>query len=142
MSRVASRDPRVWVLLPVAVLVVSGTAAGCSTSSKPAYCKDAGQLKSAVKRLGEVDVAKNGIGSLTTALDTVKTDAATMSTDAKTAFGPQTEALKQALSGLDTAVQSAKGQSDLTAAKAIVPAVSQVKTAASDLQDAVSGKCK
>ena len=70
-------------------------------------------------------MAKNGIGSLTTALDTVKTDAATMSTDAKTAFGPQTEALKQALSGLDTAVQSAKGQSDLTAAKAIVPAVSR-----------------
>ena len=53
MSRVASRDLRVWVLLPVAVLVVSGTAAGCSTSSKPAYCKDASQLKSAVKRLGE-----------------------------------------------------------------------------------------
>ena len=49
---------------------------------------------------------------------------------------------KQALAGLDTAVQTAKGQSVLAAAQAIVPAVSQVKTAASDLQNAVSGKCK
>ena len=142
MRTVTSRDPRAWVLLPVAILAISAMAAGCSKSSKPAYCTDASQLKSSVSALGDVDVAKNGVSALTSALDMVKTDATTLSTDAKTAFGPQTTALKNALSGLDTAIQTAKGQSVLAAAQAIVPAVSQVKTTASDLQNAVSGKCK
>ena len=54
---------RRWLLLPAAaVLVLSGLAAGCS-SSKPAYCADAANLKTSVQDLGNVDVATNGLSS-------------------------------------------------------------------------------
>ena len=43
---------RRWLLLPAAILVLSGLAAGCSSSGsssgKPAYCTAAGQLKTSV----------------------------------------------------------------------------------------------
>ena len=35
--------PRRWLLLPAAILVLSGLAAGCS-SGKPAYCTDAANV--------------------------------------------------------------------------------------------------
>ena len=132
--------PRGWLLLPAAVLVLSGLAAGCS-SSKPAYCTDAANLKTSVSNLGNVDVAKNGLSSLQTALNSVKTNAASFTTDAKSAFPSQTAALNTSLSGLQTAITSAKGQPPLTAATTVVPAVTQVKSSASTLQSAVSGNC-
>lgn len=132
---------RRWLLLPAAGLVLSGLAAGCS-SSKPAYCTDADQLKTSVQNLGNVDVATNGLSSLQTALTSVQTDAKTFATDAKSAYPSQTAALNTALSGLQTAITSAKGQPPATAATTVVPAVSQVKNSASALQSAASGKCQ
>ena len=134
---------RTWLLLPAAVLVLSGLAAGCSSSSsKPAYCTAASQLKTSVHNLGNVNVSKNGLSSLQTALSKVQTSANTFATDAKSAYPAQTTALKNSLSSLNTAIKSAKGQPSLTAAAAVVPAVTQVKTSASNLQSAVKGKCQ
>jgi hypothetical protein len=132
--------PRRWLLLPAGVLILSGLAAGCS-SSTPAYCTDAANLKTSVSNLGDVDVAKNGLGSLQTALSSVQTNANMFATDAKSAYPSQTAALNTSLSALATAITSAKGQPPATAAAAVVPAVTQVKTSASTLQSAVSGKC-
>jgi len=133
---------RRWLpLAAVPVLVLSGLAAGCS-SSPPAYCTAASQLKTSVHNLGNVNVAKNGLSSLQTALSKVQTSATTFATDAKSAFPSQTTALKNSLSSLDTAIKSAKGQPPLTAATTVVPAVTQVKNSASALQSAVSGKCQ
>ena len=132
--------PRTWLLLPAAVLVLSGLAAGCS-SSTPAYCTDAANLKTSVSNLGNVDVAKNGLSSLQTALNSVKTDATSFATDAKSAYPSQTAALNTEVSGLQTAITSAKGQPPLTAATAVASSVSQVKSSASTLQSAVSGAC-
>ena len=133
---------RRWLLLPAAVLVLSGLAAGCS-SSTPAYCTDAANLKTSVSNLGNVDVATNGLSSLQTALTSVQTNASAFATDAKSAFPSQTTALNTSLSALATAITSAKGQPRATAIKTVVPAVTQVKTSASALQSAVSsaGKC-
>lgn len=132
---------RRWLLLPAAVLVLSGLAAGCS-SSKPAYCADAANLKTSVSNLGNVDVATNGLGSLQTALNSVKTSASMFATDAKSAFPSQTTALKNSLSSLETAIKSAQGQPPVTAAAAVVPPVAQVKNSASALESAVSGNCQ
>ncbi len=131
---------RGWLLFLAAVLVLSGLAAGCS-SSKPAYCTDATNLKTSVSNLGNVDVAKNGLGSLQTALNSVQTNAKMFATDAKSAYPSQTTALQNSLSGLENAIKSAKGQRSVTAAAAVKPAVTQVKNSASALQSAVSGKC-
>ena len=133
---------RRWLLLPAAVLSLSGLAAGCS-SSPPAYCTAAANLKTSVSNLSSVDVAKNGLSSLQTALTSVKTNATTFASEAKSAFGSQTAALTTSLSGLATAITSAKGQPPATIATTVVPAVTQVKDSASALQSAVSssGKC-
>jgi hypothetical protein len=142
--RVAYRaGPRRWLLLAAAivVLVLSGLAAGCS-SSKPAYCTDAANLKTSVSNLGNVNVAKNGLGSLQSALSSVQANASAFASDAKSAFPSQTTALKNSLTSLGTAITSAKGQPPLTAAAAVVPAVTQVKTSASAVQSAVSGTCQ
>jgi hypothetical protein len=152
---------RAWLLLPAAVLVLSGLAAGCSSggggggsggggggssssssSSKPAYCTAASQLKTSVHNLGNVHVAQNGLSSLQTALSKVQASATTFAADAKSAYPSQTTALKNSLSSLDTAIKAAEGQPPLTAAAAVVPAVTQVKTSASNLQSAVKGKCQ
>ncbi len=132
---------RRWLLIAAAVLVLSGLAAGCS-SSKPAYCTAASQLKTSVHNLGNVSVAQNGLSSLQTALGKVQTSAKTFATDAKSAYPSQTTALKNSLSSLENAIKSAKGQPPLTAAAAVVPALTQVKTSASNLQSAVKGKCQ
>ena len=118
---------------------MSGLAAGCS--STPAYCTDASQLKTSVQNFGSVDVATNGLGSLPTALSSVQADAKTFATDAKSAFPSQTTALDSALSGMQTAITSAKGQPPATAAAAVAASVTQVKNSASNLQNAVSGNC-
>jgi hypothetical protein len=129
------------LLLPAAALVLSVLAAGCS-SSPPAYCTAASHLKTSVHNLGDVNVAKNGLSSLQAALGKVQTSAKTFAADAKSAYPSQTTALKNSLSSLETAINSAKGQTPLAAAAAIVPAVTQVKTSASNLQNAASGKCQ
>ena len=131
---------RGWLLLPVAALVLSGLAAGCS-SSKPAYCTAATDLKTSVSNLSNVDVAKNGLSSLQTALNSVQTNANTFASEAKSAYPSQTTALQNSLSSLENAIKSAKGQPPLTAASAVVPAVTQVKNSASSLESAASGKC-
>ena len=124
----------------VLILVLSGLAAGCS-SSKPAYCTDAANLKTSVSNLGNVDVAKNGLSSLQTALNSVQSNAKSFATNAKSAFPSQTAALNTALSSLQTAITSAKGQPPLTTATAVASSVSQVKNSASALQSAISGNC-
>jgi hypothetical protein len=132
---------RRWLLLPAAVLALSGLAAGCS-SSQPAYCTAASQLKTSVQNLGNVDVAKNGLGSLQTALNSVTSNANTFASDAKSAFPTQTTALKNSLSSLETAIKSAQGQPPVTAAATVVSPVAQVKSSASTLESAVSGNCQ
>ena len=131
---------RGWLLFLAAVLVLSGLAAGCS-SSKPTYCTAAANLKTSVSNLGDVDVAKNGLSSLQTALTSVQTNAKTFASDAKSAYPSQTTALQNSLSSLENAIKSAQGQRPPNAAAAVVPAVTQVKNSASALQSAVSGKC-
>jgi hypothetical protein len=132
---------RRWLLLPAAVLplVLSGLAAGCS--STPSYCTAATNLKTSVSNLGDVDVAKNGLNSLQTALTSVTNNANTFASEAKSAFPSQTTALQNSVSGLDSAVKSAKGEPALTAVSAVVSAVTQVKNSASSLQSAISSKC-
>ena len=96
-----------------------------------------------MSNLGNVDVAKNGLGALQTALSSVTSDAQTFATDAGSAFAPQTTALQNSLSGLQSAITSAKSQPPLTAATAVASSVTQVKSSANALQNAVSasGKC-
>jgi hypothetical protein len=132
---------RRWALLPAAALVLSGLAAGCS-SSKPAYCTDADQLKTSVQDLGNVNINVHDLSSVNTAVSKVQADATTFASDAKSAYPSQTTALKNSLSSLETAVKSAMGQPSVTTVAAVVSSVTQVKTAADNLQTAAKGTCQ
>jgi hypothetical protein len=134
---------RSWGLVPAAALVLalSGLAAGCG-SSKPAYCADASQLKTSVQDLGNVNINIHDLSSVNTAVSKVQADAKTFASDAKSAYPSQTTALKNSVSSLQTAVKSAMGQPSVTTVAAVVSSVSQVKTAASNLQNAVKGACQ
>ena len=126
-------------------LVLSALIVGCSSngsSSKPAYCNDADQLKTSVQNLGNVDVSANGLDSLKTALSSVQTNAKAFATDAKSEFAPQTTALQNSLTSLDTAIKSVQAQPSAAAIAAIGSSVTQVKNSAGDLENAASGKCK
>jgi hypothetical protein len=132
---------RRWALLPAAALVLSGLAAGCS-SSKPAYCTDADQLKTSVQDLGNVNINVHDLSSVNTAVSKVQADATAFASDAKSAYPSQTTALKNSLSSLETAVKSAMGQPSVTTVAAVVSSVTQVKTAADNLQTAAKGTCQ
>jgi hypothetical protein len=132
---------RRWALLPAAALVLSGLAAGCS-SSKPAYCTDADQLKTSVQDLGNVNINVHDLSSVNTAVSKVQADATAFASDAKSAYPSQTTALQNSLSSLETAVKSAMGQPSLTTVAAVASSVTQVKTAADNLQTAANGKCQ
>lgn len=142
MRRAIRSSTRLLLLVPGVALVLSGLIAGCSSDSKPAYCNDADQLKTSVQNLRDVDVVKNGLDSLKTALSNVQASAKTFAAAAKSEFAPQITALQNSLSGLDTAIKSVVGQPSAATVAAIGSAVSQVKNSASDLQNAASSKCK
>jgi hypothetical protein len=135
--------PRRRGLVPAAVLILalSGLAAGCG-SSKPAYCTDADQLKTSVQDLGNVNINVHDLSSVDTAVSKVQADAETLATDAKSAYPSQTTALKNSVSSLETAVKSAMSQPSVTTVAAVVSSVSQVKTAADNVQSAVKGTCQ
>ena len=132
---------RTMLLLPAAALVLSGLAAGCS-SSPPAYCTAASQLKTSVQDLGNITVNINDLSSVNTAVSKVSSDAKTFAADAKSAYPSQTTALNDSLSGLETAIKSAQSQPSLTTVAAVVSSITQVKTSANNLQNAAAGKCQ
>ena len=140
-----SRRPGTAHLLAAAVVIVGVLAAGCSSSgdasAKPAYCTAADQLKNSVAALKNVDVAKDGLGSLTTAFKDVKTSALSFADEAKSTFAPQTTAVKQSVTDLDTAITSAQGQSAATAVKTLAAPLAALKNSTSQLLDATSTKC-
>ena len=136
---------RRWLLLAAAVLALSGLATGCSsssTSSKPTYCTAASQLKTSVHNLGNITINIHDLSSVNTAVSKVSSDAATFASEAKSAYPSQTTALKNSLTSLAAAIKAAQAQPSLTTIAAVVPAVTQVKTSAGNLQGAAKGKCQ
>jgi hypothetical protein len=136
---------RRWGLVPAAVLALTAPAAGCSSSSsssKPAYCAAASQLKTSVQALGNVNINVHDLSSVNTAVSKVQADAKTFVSEAKSAYPSQTTALQNSVSSLGTAVKSAMAQPSLTTVAAVVSSVTQVKTAADNAQTAVKGKCQ
>jgi hypothetical protein len=141
MRPVHRLGPRRWALVLAAVLVLATLVAGCS-SSKPAYCADASQLKTSVQDLGNVTINVHDLSSVNTAVSKVQADAKKFDSDAKSAYPSQTTALQNSLSSLETAVKSAMAQPSVTRVAAVVSSVTQVKTAADNLQTAAKGTCQ
>jgi hypothetical protein len=130
-----------WLLLLAPILVLSVLLTGCGGNT-PAYCSAASGLKTSVQDLEKVDVAKNGLGSMKTALDNVSSNANTFISEAKSAYSSQTAALRSSLSDLSAAIKSAVQQPSVAALDAVRAAARQVEDSASALDNAVAGSCK
>ena len=129
-------------LVLIVVLVAGASLAGCGGSSKPAYCDPVAKTEKAVKSLPSVqEVKQNGVGTLTSAVSTLKQKATTAADQAKSDFSTQTTALKTSVDALSsTAKQLAASPSAQTIA-ALAAQLSAVGTAAKNLESAVSSKC-
>jgi gas vesicle protein len=151
MESVHRPGRRSGLLALAATALLSVLVAGCSSSgktgttsssSKPAYCAAADELKASVQNLGKVSIAANGLDTLKTALGNVQSSVKTLADEAKSEFAPEITAVQGALSGLDTAIKSASGQPSAATIAAIGASVAQVKNSVGNLATAVSGKCK
>jgi hypothetical protein len=129
------------VLALVALLVGSALLAACG-SSKPAYCDPVSKTENAVKSLPTAqDVKNNGVGTLTSALSTLKQNATTAINQAKSDFSTETTALKSSVDALSNTAKQLAGALSVQTLAQLPAELSAVKTAATNLQSAVSSKC-
>jgi hypothetical protein len=125
----------------LALLIGGGLLAGCG-SSKPAYCDPVSKTENAVKSLPTVqDVKEHGVGTLTSALSTLKQNATTAINQAKGDFSSQTTALNNSVNALSSTVKRLTSPLSAATLAQLAAELSAVRTDVSNLQSAVSSKC-
>ena len=112
-----------------------------STTSKPAVCADAANLKTSVQDLKNVNVRENGVSAVTDQLSKIEQQFNTLKTDAKGQYSTQIDDMSKALSGLSSSVTAAKGNVNATTLTAVATAAKSVVTAGNNLVTAVSNTC-
>ncbi len=122
----------------VVCLLVAAVLAGCG-SSKPAYCSDVTNFQSSAQQLKHVSSPS---GLVTQVQQVAKTGQTALSA-VKSAFAPETSAVKTSLAALQNSAKQLSSSSTRGAALAAIPAQAQaVVTAADNLSNAAkSGKC-
>ncbi len=136
--RAGRRARRVCLALAVGVALVG--AAGCGSSSKPAYCKDRSTLESSIKALPGL-VKSADLSGLQTQLTTIQADATTLASSAKSDFPSQSSAVKSSVDTLKTAVD---GLPSSPSASQIAPVALDAATVVSSISDftkATDSKC-
>ena len=143
ISRERSRDGagRAWVRVPVAILAAAAVVAlaGCG-SSKPAYCSDRTNLENSVKNLPS-SVSSSGISALPSQLTTIKSDATTLVSAAKSDFPTQTSAVKSSVDTLVSAVKALPSSPSASQIAAIGLDASNVVSSVKSFTDASKSKC-
>ena len=122
----------------LALIVCAAVALGAcgDDDDSSSLCNDVDSLESSVQALGDVDVVQNGTSELRSALDDVQSDADALAESAKKDFGPEVDALQQALSTLGTALQNV-GDNGVAP---VQDAAQAVQTAAKNLEDEITSK--
>ena len=133
------RAPLRWVAVAAVVALLPLSA--CGGSSKPASCKDAQDLKSNVQSLVSTNpLSSAGINSIKTDLGEIQTNLTDLKSSASKDFGSECDTFTQSFDALKTAVASV-GSEGLSAASAVVTALSGVKTSWDQLTKAIDDKC-
>lgn len=142
-----------WPILAVATLLVLAPAA-CSSESaftdgtttttttpKQAVCEAAAQLQKSVKALADPSVLSEGTSGITDALDTVQQDLENLASTAQTAFKPQVDDVRRAISDLQSAVEGMSSSNFLGGAQAVGSAIADVASTTQALFRAVQEEC-
>jgi uncharacterized phage infection (PIP) family protein YhgE len=137
--RRASANPTRAIAACATILVVAALSACGSGSSKPAYCAQVDDFKSAVQGLKSVNA---GQGELASGVQKVGTTGNAAVSAVKNQYPEQTAAVKSAISGLaDTTKQLQNPATRRSALQQMPAQVTAIKTATSNFSDATSSKC-
>jgi hypothetical protein len=126
---------------PVAMVVAVGLVvlAGCG-ASKPAYCSDRTNLQNSVKNLPS-SVSSNGISGLTSQVTTIKSDATTLVSSAKSDFPTETSAVKSSVATLEGSVKALPSSPSATQIAAVGVDASNVVSSVKSFSDNSKSKC-
>ncbi|MCE3555453.1 hypothetical protein LWC33_28905 [Pseudonocardia sp. RS11V-5] len=118
------------------------TSAPASATYSPQLCTAAAQFQTAANALLQVDATKVGTEGVKAALQDLATAGQNLATAAAAQFGPQVDALKQALASLQTTVAGIQDQATLSAKLgALAGSVAQVEAAATPIVESVRAGC-
>jgi len=150
--RVTRQVPEILHSAEMTATRCSGLAAACviaaalltacsSTSSKPAVCTAAANLKTSVQDLKNVNVRQNGISAVSDQLSKIEQELGTLKTDAKGQYSTQIDDLSTALSSLTSSVNAARAHVNTGTLSAVASGVGSVVSAGNNLVTAVSNTC-
>ena len=121
----------------------AGTAAtptdtATATPTASPECADLAALEDSLNALADVDVKRDGVEALTTAIAQVKTDLATAQSSVSDALKPEVQAVASAFDALTTAASGLTTDNLVDKAPAIATALDRLSTAVTDLVSAVT----
>ena len=129
------------LIVPAALAAVALVAAGCGSSSKPAYCSNVTDLQNSVNSLKSVQLGSNTISTLKADVQKVQTNANAVVSSAKQDFPTQTSALQSSVSSLSTSVQALPAAPTAQQLVPITAEVASTVSAADSLKSATSSAC-
>lgn len=126
-----------------ATSAVPTTSGEPTSATTPAACADAAALKSSLEALTKIRPTQDGVGALTTAIATVKSnlDAAQASASSSPELQSSVQQVKTAFDELQTAASGLTTDNVAQKAPAIVSAMKQVQTATKELSSTVTQGC-
>jgi len=128
------------VSLALVAGVALAAAAGCGSSSKPAYCKDRTNLENSIKNLPSA-ASSSGLSGLQSQLTTIQSDATAAVDAAKTDFPSETSALKSSVDTLSSAVKALPSNPSTTQIAAVALDAANVVSAVKGFTSATKSKC-
>jgi len=128
------------VSLALVAVVALAAAAGCGSSSKPAYCKDRTNLENSIKNLPSA-ASSSGLSGLQSQLTTIQSDATAAVDAAKTDFPSETSALKSSVDTLSSAVKALPSNPSTTQIAAVALDAANVVSAVKGFTSATKSKC-
>lgn len=112
-----------------------------SASGSAAFCPAADDLKTSVSDLRNINVVSGGVAAIQQAIAKIQTNLNAFQAAAQSQFGPEITQLRTSLSGVQTALQSAKGNLNISSITAIATSVAGVVGSYNTLHSAISSRC-
>jgi hypothetical protein len=126
---------------PSVVASPAGPSGSLPAASSSADCADAEALRSSLEALGNVDVARDGVNSLNSAIDDVRAKLNAAAAAASSDLKPQLDQVRTALGELQSAASGVTAQNVREKAPAIAQALRQLATSTSELTTALAQRC-
>ena len=93
------------LIASLALVAVALVAAGCGSSSKPAYCTNVTSLQQSVDDLGNIQLNSNTVSTLQTDVQKVQNNANAVVSSAKADLPSETSALKSSVTTLSNSIK-------------------------------------